>query len=1023
MNIDSQLQVLLSMLYFVAFILFQVLAIYFLVMNSKSKDNRLVFVMFSALCLWAIGLSITTFSKDAQEAGIWAKVAGVGWCTYFAVLLQFILGYTGNRYYHKLKYLIYLVPFIVYAVMYYGNAEHLVVATKYGYSAKAYVNIANLGFLDYLYQVYYTLCNVVMIVLLYRHEKNAKYTKIQNRTKNLRVGISVAFFAGLAINVFRVVFQLEIPAITIFMSFAVAAAFLYNHRHYNFLCKVVSLTMSKTKQIEPDIQRRIGIANLYIILSNAIYFVVYYYYRVSNNWLILFTVITISTTLYFVYLSEISDFNKNLLSGIMISVSIVFGSYLLDSLGALTTWAFGFSVLLVMLTYDSTRKIWFIIISVFAAQLIVVFQRYGDYVYYTNGDYLLRTFFSMAMVYVALFIRQRISVEDTQNLNHLKFQEIITELSEEGIESVDESANNLIREILNVTSSFFDADRGYVMVKGKDNVLRSIFFWSGDGRECSLTVNPEMYNLIEKDEFVYVRDVRSLPLEHELLLKSVFGTNVLSVLAIPIYKENELIAMLCCESAHRMKYVITDIINTLSNTITSMFEKAEKENTILTYAYYDSSTGLPNRNMFTKRLEEELNTIAEKKKEDASASAQIAVVFIGFEFHKRISGSTGQDISEQHLAVIGRRISNIGEGKHLLARFGNDNLIMLLRDYGDLNKVIEKMNAEVEEPIAADGSVITVSLMIGASVYPDDGDTVRTLVKNADMALYEARRRGSSTFVRYSSELASKFEERIVLTNSLYRAIENNELALFYQPQVNAQTQKIEGVEALIRWFHPEKGMISPGLFIPIAEETGMITSIGRWVLEQACIQANLWKKKYGIDLLMAVNVSTRQLQDGALSKVVESILKKHSVNAENLEVEVTESEQMTTQHQAIDNLQRLRDLGVRIAIDDFGTKHSSLARLRHLPITKLKIDMNFVRALYESEKSNSLVKSIIRLGKNLDLTVLAEGVETIEQYEFLRDHFCDEIQGYYFYKPMRSEEIDALLSRQLEMEMEKIDG
>lgn len=1014
--ISNQLQTFFSILYYLAFVGFQVIGIYTLVLNSRNKSNRLVFVVFMALSIWAIGMSSMTFSKRAEDALFWARVAGIGWCSYHAALFHFVIHYTKRKLSRTVLFGIYAIPLIVYITMFVLPSEQAVLRTIYGYSARPFVATNEFSLVEFGFQLYFLICNYLMLSILFQYRKESEFSKVNAQTKMMFIGIAFGFSFSIIINTVRIMWQIDIPALTIFSSFGFGFAVLYNQRKYNFLFKEVFLTTHRNQKQEPEFQRGVGIANLYIIMGNAIYFVVYYYYRLTSFWVFVLPLSAIFITTYIVHLSDWSEKKRVIGSGIMIGLSIIVASVLLNRIGALTTWAIGFSVLLFMITSNSTKQIVVIVSAIFVAQFYITYLRHGTYVYYTNGDFLLRTFFTLSMMYVAFYIRRWIANEDAQNLNHLKFQEILTDLSEEGIESVDEGANNLIREILEVTSNFFEVDRGYVLLKDDDQVLRSIFSWSIDGHEYMMSLTKDFYDRIGEKEFVYVRDIRSLSLEDEELIVREFGENIQSLLVIPIYNSHELIAMVCCEAMHKMKYIIHDIINTLSNTITSMFEKVDKENTIYTYAYYDLQTGLPNRNMFTKKLEEAISEIRNEEHDALypSPSTQVAVVFIGFEYHKRIVGSTGQDISESHLSAIGKRISAVS-GRHLLARFGNDNLIMLLRDYGDLNKVIEKINKAMEDPIEVDGSVISVGLNIGAAVYPQDGDSVRILVKNADMALYEARRVGMASFVRYSSELANKFEEKITLTNSLYRAIENQELVLFYQPQINVRTQKVEGVEALIRWFHPEKGMISPGLFIPIAEETGIITSIGKWVLEQACFQVREWRRKFGADLLMAVNVSTRQLQEGSLDKYVETVLRKMELDANSLEIEVTESEQLTTQNHAIDNLQSLRELGVQIAIDDFGTKYSSLARLRHLPISKLKIDMNFVRAINSTEKSNQLVTSIIRLGKNLDLKVLAEGVETIEQYEYLRDHGCDEIQGYYFYKPMRKEEVELILMRQME--------
>jgi EAL domain-containing protein (putative c-di-GMP-specific phosphodiesterase class I) len=314
------------------------------------------------------------------------------------------------------------------------------------------------------------------------------------------------------------------------------------------------------------------------------------------------------------------------------------------------------------------------------------------------------------------------------------------------------------------------------------------------------------------------------------------------------------------------------------------------------------------------------------------------------------------------------------------------------------------------EPVILNGQEIFVTASAGVALYPKDGEDVETLIKNADIAMYRAKSRGKNQYLLCSENMKDEVVEEIKLTNLLYRAQERNQLTLFYQPQIQLGTNKIVGLEALLRWKLPDLGMVPPLRFIPLAERTGLINPIGEWVIRTACQQNKMWQDMGLGKLRMAVNLSVNQLRNSRLVSQIEGILKETGLPAEFLELEITESVASSQTDHLIRVLSNLKELGVSISIDDFGTQYSSLSRLKMLPIDRIKMEMQFVHGIEGSEKDKAISLVIINLAKSLGVKVLAEGVETVSQLDFLNQKMCDEVQGFYFYKPMPAEEIEKIL-------------
>jgi diguanylate cyclase (GGDEF)-like protein/PAS domain S-box-containing protein len=417
-------------------------------------------------------------------------------------------------------------------------------------------------------------------------------------------------------------------------------------------------------------------------------------------------------------------------------------------------------------------------------------------------------------------------------------------------------------------------------------------------------------------------------------------------------------------------------------------------------AHYDALTGLPNRLLFTDRAEQAL-THARRSKRSCS------LLLIDLDHFKHINDSLGHNVGDQLLKLVVERLGGVLDTGVTLARLGGDEFAVLLENGHLAAELAQRVLESMREPFVLEGQTLFISVSIGISLFPNDAIDAEQLLRNADAALFKAKSQGRESYALYNEELTALARRRVELATELRHAIEHNELRVFYQPIHDLQTRCIQGVEALVRWQHPTRGMVSPGEFIPIAEQSGLIAEIDRWVLTHACNQMRVWLAE-GVKIsFVAVNVSSRLFSGGDLDRRVAQVLRETGLEPGYLELEVTESAVMKDPDQAIEQLHRLRELGLKLSIDDFGTGYSSLLRLKRMPVQKLKIDQGFVAGLPGDEDDVAIVRAIIALARNMGLRVLAEGIEQASQADFLLENDCELGQGYWFARPMPAEQID----------------
>jgi predicted signal transduction protein with EAL and GGDEF domain len=446
--------------------------------------------------------------------------------------------------------------------------------------------------------------------------------------------------------------------------------------------------------------------------------------------------------------------------------------------------------------------------------------------------------------------------------------------------------------------------------------------------------------------------------------------------------------------------------------IRDITERRKAEEQIIRLAYYDSLTGLPNLLLFKDRLAQAIAGAQRQQR-------KVAVMFLDLDRFKRINETLGHNFGDLLLQRVSDRlgtyvrstdtVARIGgeEIKFTLARMGGDEFIILLSHINDVQHaafVAQRLLNSLSHPLQVGAQEIYSTANIGISIYPIDSEDLETLLKYADTAVHQAKERGGNDFQFYTRSMNAAAVERFTIENQLRRALIRDEFQLYYQAQMDTHSRKVVGVEALVRWAHPEKGVVSPLSFIPLAEETGLIVPIGQWILQTACAQTRMWQTRGHSPITMSVNISSVQFRQSNFVDNLLRTLNEVGLDPKHLELELTESVVMENAPAAISTLHALKNSGIQLSIDDFGTGYSSLSYLKRFPIHTLKVDRSFVKDIDKDPGSAAIVKSIIALAQNLNLNVVAEGVETIQQMTILQECGCAQMQGYLFHTPSPAE-------------------
>ncbi len=524
-----------------------------------------------------------------------------------------------------------------------------------------------------------------------------------------------------------------------------------------------------------------------------------------------------------------------------------------------------------------------------------------------------------------------------------------------------------------------------------------------------LEITLEAYQKLIENKYIIITNKENLP----GYFSSVKMLDNNSFLIVPGTIKDEVSIVIGLGYKNLSNFTEEDIllVQDFTNHVAVAVSNATWEEQLYHMAHYDSLTGLPNRMLMRDRLQQNLAKSERKK-------SFLAVLFIDLDRFKYVNDSLGHLAGDLLLCSVSKRLIKILRAEDTISRFGGDEFVVLISNFQSIHELLsvtttiaKKVIADLSKPFDINNYEIHSTASIGIACYPNDGQTANELLKNADSAMYYAKSNGKNNYQFYSKVLNAEALERLELENSLHHALDRCEFEIYYQPKIETRSRKICGAEALLRWNHPQKGWISPAQFIPIAEELGLIIPIGEWIIHTVCTQVKSWQSQGFSSLRVAINLSPLQFRHSSLIKNIRNALDLIGLSPSTLEFEITEGAAMTDVGHTIKIMNTFKNMGLYLSIDDFGTGYSSLSYLKRFPIDTLKIDQSFVRNLGTSSEDMAIVRSIIALAHSLNLSVVAEGVETEEQFDYLYNHECNEIQGYLFSPPIPADKFTKLLN------------
>jgi diguanylate cyclase (GGDEF)-like protein len=1000
------------------------IGIYTLYLNPRSKVNILFFAMNAAIGIWAFGLGMAVAADDLAAALFWRRFSALGWGAFFSVLLHFFHVFTGRdktdfkRWFYALLYLPAIAVYLGFTYFPALNpGQYNLVMTPLGW-----VNVAVNNAWDWFYVAYYVLYSLAGYYLMWRWGCRSGNPRKKKQACMIVLSFACTLLLGtLTDTLGNTVFSLGIPQLAPILMLFPAFVIYYSIKKYGLLNpgQVDEDAILMSDQIRTKITNYLSNAFLFAAILNIIAT-----YLMNDNadltevLIVSGAFILIGVLFQAIQRSVRRKSVKDVLNAI--AFSLIVPALTLRYIGSagVTVWAFPMILLIISLVYGRSFILIMLSVSILVTQSIVWLLKPEVTMTIGGADHVVRLGMFMIAIWFAYFVRKVFQAKLHENAEQIRSQQIVMDITTDFVSVSGRNLDEKIDAALSGTGAYLKQDRAYIYLfdeKRENLTCRSVWFdrdkmsepgiltdIGADGFPCLTARIRDGQTFIVSDAAVTYNDTGG-----ELL--RLLGSFDKALAAMPIVIKNKVYGFFGVDGERKSKkWPETQLayMKIITNILAETFEKILQENEITQMAFYDYLTKLPNRVMFKDRV---IGAISAAKR----TGKTVAVVFLDLDAFKAVNDSVGHDGGDALIVMVAEKLSMRLRNTGIVSRFTGDKFLILLSGLNteaETHLAVQEILDIFDKPFITGGQEFFVTASAGVALYPQDGEDTETLIKNSDIAMYKAKEQGKNSYLFCTAEMKKEILNRLTLSSSLFRALERHELQLYYQPQVDVFSKKIVGAEALLRWIHPEKGLIPPGLFIPLAEQNGLIGPIGDWVLMTACLQCRTWQMGGLPDIRVAVNVSALQLRNPAFVYRVQQILEETQLLPQYLELEVTESAAASEAGHCIEVLSRLKQLGVSISIDDFGTEYSSLSRLTAMPIDRVKLDMQFVRGIGRGEKENAIIRGIIGLAHSLGHKILAEGVETEHQLGFLTERHCDEIQGYFFSRPVPPEDFEAML-------------
>ena len=1013
-----------SLLMLLAYAVYMLLGFYIISLNTRKAINRLFFAVCMALGIWAFGYSAAMYAPDNGIALAFYRFSSVGWCMLFGLQLHFSAVLVGketflkeNRWVYALFYLPGLIAVFPFAIM--GSLApsiYNLVPTAIGWINMFPLAGWNLFFVSYF--VIYTAASALLLGI------STAAVSPENKKTNRWLGLIFTAFL-----VFALFTEVLFPDPASFMAAQMAPVGMlllvlfvyYSYRHSAFMVTAPSKTAEPGRILnEASLVKYYQYSSMAFISGSALGFASLYHFAqrpIVPSLLFCFLLFAMGGIIQIIsHIPPENELRENIFIPLL-ALSVPVLTYPFLDIASVTVWVIPAIMILMSIIYHKRSKLLVLGVAIILTQLWVWYQVPYLHPQVSGASHLARIGIFGVLLWLADFVNKTYIQRLEENEAQIKFQIVVSKVSSSFVNVNESNIDEKIQEMLHLCGEFFQSESAYFLSFLRNYQVK-LHSWSTDDSRITLDSLPQINarnfpwwaeNMIKANE-VRIINAAELPAEAAAEKDLMQRYNVRSLSSVVVTHKDKTLGNLFFtvrEGSSFWREDYKELLLILVNLLKDAMIKVEAEKEIAYLAFYDGLTGLPNRTLFRNRLEQAIHLARRLEK-------LIGVVFIDLDAFKAVNDSVGHDGGDKILQQVAERLTECLRKQDTVTRFGGDEYLIMLNQMErieDIQKVAENLMDAFSQPFAIDQQEFFITASAGIAVYPEDGENVDTLIKNADIAMYTSKEKGKDQFTFCSPHMKDDILSNMKLTNSLYRALERNELSLHYQPQIDANTQAIVGIEALLRWNHPELGAISPVTFIPIAERTGLIKPIGQWVMRAACSQGKAWQDSGLPPIRIAVNLSTEQFHNADLVGMISEILAETGLEAKYLELEITETAAINESLNMIEVLHDLKELGVTIAIDDFGINHSSLNRLKSLPVDRLKIDRQFVYGIEEGSKDEAIAKTIIQLAKNLQLKVIAEGVETETQYIFFHEHLCDDIQGFYFFKPMPPDEIEPILS------------
>ncbi len=992
------------------------LGVYTLLQNPKSGVNVVFTLMCGCMALWSFGFSVAIKAPTLAECLTGRRIAAGGWSLLFGIVVHFGLLLIREKGIAVRRW-VYVPIYVPAAVMLYvfclsdqmAEAQYNMVLTPLGW-----VNVAVNNGWDYLLYAYFAVCFLTTFLLIRKWASFADDITEAKQAKLISIACAASVLLGSTDIFFNSLFKdaylpqmapiaFLIPLATV--SYCIKKYRFLNHHQPNDL----EIVLANSNQ-----------SMAYNYLSFAYFagsFVYYFTQYVMQPGTPLMTALAPSLLLFFVglviqWLTRL-NIGRNMqevvyVAAVTLSIPAVTLQFI--DYGSVTVWAFPFVTLVFAMLFRRQIVLVCTAVSMLATQVIVWILKPQVLVQINSVDYSARIGIFLIAVWVAFYAHKAYVLRLRENEEQIRRQKLISDISFEMGSAGRKNERDKMQELFRRIGDFFQADsvRFVPCVPGEDYPA---YCWLCPGTAGVLLdqTGIRQADMADIRETVIIGDGFPVPQGRPALAEKLAGEGIGSLISVPVSVKEEVVGHLRLETIRRdapWRSDYLELLKILSNITADTMDKVRTETKVHFLAYYDNLTGLPNRALFKDRTEQAISLAQRTER-------TIAVIFLDLDGFKSINDTMGHQGGDHLIREVASQLVKCLRKTDTVARFGGDEFVVMvnhLADAENIQRIMETVMGLFSRPFIVHGQEMFVTGSAGVAMYPVDGTDTDTLVKSADIAMYHAKDKGKNQYVLCSPHMREEIQLKMRLTNSLYRALDRHELVVHYQPQIDLPSGKIVGMEALLRWRHPEIGMVPPGIFIPLAEQSGLINNIGEWVLYEACRQNKQWQMMGLPRMRVAVNISVNQFRNPNLVGQVKQVLEITKLDPQDLELEITEGIAIKEAGYIVSVLNELKKLNVCISIDDFGTEYSSLSRLKLLPVDRIKMDMQFVREIEHSDKDKAISQVIINLAKSLGMKVIAEGVETQGQLDFLVAKECDEVQGYYYYLPMPGSEVESAI-------------